>query len=421
VMHQPPLPPGHPDGDEPLAASQRKDFEQALEQCRERTRTAAGLSLPTTHTQTDSVATPATATDAPATGVARDNHTTTLPLVAELPGRAMYEPQPHALVCTTCGANRDPTFQGLLETLSCHGDLAEIDRTAVPPVALGLTLTAEEIAAAPVEERLLCALQLIANIARSRYHDLAVDLVHDSPHAVLELFGIDAEDIQTLADADLITIDKLGGYSYYTLTTDGQRLLQQPNRKGTEWGHRTGDLTETLLHQAMVEALRRYAVQTAVADPESPVTRVEPYFELHHSPTADTVDLDGGTRFDLVGLDAAEHIRLIGEAERHNNDASTAALRDYDQIATIAPDTALWAVPSSTKGHKAVLGPLADPPANHGAPRIDGYSTNTRIPTISGIDRPGMDEIFTLNELRKHLTSPTLEATALSSPPSAGQ
>lgn len=83
-------------------------------------------------------------------------------------------------------------------------------------------------------------------------------------------------------------------------------------------------------------------------------------------------------------------------------------MRDYDQIATVEPDEALWVAGSSSRGHDAVLTPLADPPAELGKPRIDSYSESSRIEEISGIDTPGMTEIFTLNQLRKQLPEPEL-------------
>jgi hypothetical protein len=410
-IHEGVLPPGHPEGPEPLSAREETAFQTAVDSCQDRTLTEHGIDLDATEDTTmpaDTMSATASIDDETPTDLLahlqQSGFQTTLPLVDTLPGTAMYEPAANAVVCETCGVNRPATSDGLRATLACHGSLDDIDRAAIPPVALGLTLTTDEIGAAPVALRLLCALQIIANMAHQRYTPWEVDLVHDSPHDVLGLFGIDSQDIQQLKEEGLITVDTLRGYSYYTVTADGRDLLQQPHRKGVEWGHGVGDNTETLLHIAMVDALQRYVDTQYVTDPDSPIESVIPYFEVGESD--ESIPLDGGTRFDVVGLDAEGHIRLIGEAERHNNDARTAAVADYDKIATASPKHALWVVPSSSAGHEAVLTPLADP--TDGSPRIDSYSESTRIPSISGIDEPGMTGIFTLNELRKQLEVPSL-------------
>jgi hypothetical protein len=201
-------------------------------------------------------------------------------------------------------------------------------------------------------------------------------------------------------------VDRLHRYSYYTVTPAGRKVLREPHRKSVEWGHGQGDNTETLLHVVMVEALARYVRQEYVHNPDSPLTEVVHYYELTASDT--DYGLDRGTRFDLVGLDESGRIRLVGEAERSNNDRATAAIEDYDKMAAVSPDHALWVVQASQKGHEAVMQPLSDPNPELGDPRIPSYSDSTRISTISGIDTPGMTGIFTLNELRKQLSPPTL-------------
>lgn len=79
--------------------------------------------------------------------------------------------------------------------------------------------------------------------------------------------------------------------------------------------------------------------------------------------------LDAGTRLDDIGRDGEGRHCVIGEAERHNNDAATVAVAEYDTIATVSPAEALWAVPSTSAGHDAVLSSLADQPALSGATR----------------------------------------------------
>jgi hypothetical protein len=321
----------------------------------------------------------------------------------------MYESAVHGITCETCGTDRSTDLDGLLKTLGCCGSLAEIDREQIPPVEVGLTLTEPEIEAVPVSPRLLCGLQVLYNMAYGEYDPIEFDLVHDSPHAVLERLGIDSAGLNTLQEEGLVTNNSLHRYSYYRVTKQGRDLLNRSLRQGVEIGHLRGDTTETLLHRAMVEALCRYVEQEYVASPDSPVSTVEPYYELgeHHR----QFDLDGGTRLDLVGCDSEGTIRIVGEAELAHNDGAEPVLRDYDQIATINPDEALWVVGSSSRGHDAALTPLADPPEELGEPRIDGYSEETRVSMISVVDAPATTEIYTLNELRKQLEEPDLPET----------
>jgi hypothetical protein len=159
----------------------------------------------------------------------------------------------------------------------------------------------------------------------------------------------------------------------------------------------------------MVEALRRYFETEYVADPDSPIVEVVPYYQLTEH--AHETPLDAGTRFDVVGLDADGHLRAIGEAERANNDVREAAVKDYEQIATINPAHALWVASSRQAGHDAILTPLANPPKEDSL--IRSYDEETRIRDITGVDAPGITAVHTLSELRSELTPPTLSADSL--------
>ncbi|WP_336326794.1 hypothetical protein [Halovenus sp. HT40] len=413
VVEEPPLPPGHPDGPAPLTDDERSEFQEALEACKRQTEAEHGISLTGSTQRAGRVSTTVTEPAEQSVGnlsqYRRTQAITTLPWLESLPGRALYESAANAITCATCGADRPATLRGLLETVACHGSLNELHRDAIPPVHVRLTLTEPEIEAAPVSPRLLCGLQVLYNMAQNRYAPLEFDIVHDSPHTVLKRFGIDSAGLSKLQEEGLVTNNKLHRYSYYRVTEQGRDLLNRSHRQGIEVGHNRGDTTETMLHKAMIEALRRYVVQEYRDDPDSPVTKVDSYYELseHHR----QFDLDGGTRFDLVGRDDDGTVRLIGEAELDHNDGNEPPVRDYDQIATVEPDEALWVVGSSSRGHDAVLTPLADPPAELGKPRIDAYSESSRIEEISGIDTPGITGIFTLNQLRKQLPEPELPET----------
>jgi hypothetical protein len=454
TIADPPLPPGHPDGATPLSAATRTQFTAALEACRTRTQESHGVAYDAytaTATQAESAplaesftefepagtgpppstdgeqAASATTDDglAPATQAAlqADGYRTTFPLLEDhdLPDPVAYDADRQAVVCDACGGTRPATLDGLFEAIRCHGSLTEVAWQAIPPVAVNLTLSADEIAAAPVSGKQLCGLQIIHNIAQHEYDPVEVSLVHDSIDDVLAPLGITAADIAALEDAGLLTQDSLREYTYYTVTAAGRDLLNEDHRHDVDWGHGEGDLTETLIHIVLIEALVQYIHQEYGPDGERTptVTRVIPYYEPEKG--SGTIPesaqaLDGKTRLDVVGLTAADDIAIIAEAELNNNDNGTGVVDDYDTIAAFDPAVALWAVPSSSRGQASTLQPLADPPDDDGladtTQRITGYSEATRIKDISGLDSPGMTDIHILNTLRKALPEPTVETAA---------
>ena len=162
-----------------------------------------------------------------------------------------------------------------------------------------------------------------------------------------------------------------------------------------------GDNTESLLHRAIVQGLARYLRETYVEDSNHPLARVVPYYEASEHPGE--LPVETSTRFDVVGLDTKDRIRAIGEAELPNhdrNDATAAATRDFDQIAAVGPDIAIWGVQSTAKGHEAVVQPLGE------ADRIPEYSTSTKLTDID-IETPGCTAIRSLTQLRKELDGPS--------------
>lgn len=410
-----PLPQGHPEAEGDAIHPDLESFQEDFATCLSRTNDQFGVS-PDAYTAdavVEQISPNDTLPDDVSSALATTNYAVTLPLVESLPNETAFDPAHQSIVCTRCGATYPSSFDGLLDALKCHGDASSIDRDAIPPVTLDLPLTATEIRKQPLSTRQLIALQILHNLTTDRYDRREVDLVFDPLQAVFERLGISSSTLRTLEDKGYITIDELHRYVYYTITPEGREAINASHRRGASWGHSRGDLTETTLHIAMVRALARYFEETFVSDPDHPIEEVVPYYGLSPKETQ-RYDIHGNTRFDMVGLDAEGEIVGIGEAERLNNDRATAAIRDYDQIAAINPEEAVWVVPSSKAGHKAVLQPLANPSEvadeiEDTSQRIPEYSESTRIPTITGINTDGMTEIHTLNELRKKLTEPTLE------------
>mgnify|MGYP000117914813 CR=1 FL=1 len=407
----PPLPPGHPDGDAPFTTAEQEAFTDALTSCRERT--AANLGRSYDEYTADAFITSPLATksdDALHDTYKQTNYATTLPLVNELPDPVEYDSETSSVVCSECGQRRRASFDALVDTFRCHGSLAAVDRAAIPPVTLGLTMTETEIEAAPVSLRTLCGLQVIANIGKHTYHPLEVDLVHDKLSAVLNRLGITSQDISALSDAGLITVDHLGHYAYYTLTPDGRDLLGESYRHGIDWGPGKRDLAGSLLHQTMVEALRRYIEITHAENPDSPVTETEIYYTPNIQDLGS--DVDDEIIYDVVGLTADGVIHVVGEAERNNHDVATAALDDYYAMAAADPADALWVTPSDQKGHDAVIKPLDDPSSTTAYPDpdpvIDGQSEATNL-KHHNYDQPGLTGIYKLTDIRNELSPPTTD------------
>lgn len=405
---EPSLPPGHHEGAAPLAPSERRGFLAARRRCRGRTDRRYTVSYPERPTpEADADGDDTEATNLTADRLAAlqaSSYATTLPLAETLPDPITYDGDRHAVCCRTCDRTYSADIEGLLDAIECHASREAIDTETIPPVKLGVTLTDAEIDAAPLSVQEVCALQLLYNIAKGAYRRCELDLVHNRLTDILRRLGIETDTCNDLVEAGYLTRDQLKEHVYYTVTTEGRQLIDETPRKTIDWGDGEGDLTETLLHRVMVRTLARYLNQAYVEDSTSSVESVHTYYELSESEAA-TAGLDERVRLDVVGCSATGEVLVAGEAERKNNDYRTAAIQDFDQLAALDLEEALWVVPSSSRGQAAVLQPLGDPPESvaDSTPRIKSYSENTRIPQISGLDAPGMTDIFTLNELRGRL------------------
>ncbi|WP_247009719.1 type IV secretory system conjugative DNA transfer family protein [Halorientalis litorea] len=416
TIADPPLPPGHPDGSTPLAESEQTEFDTAFSNCREHTSTQHGIPYDD-YTAPDGVASEAN----PAPNLAAEtwtqlrdtNFNTLLPLV-DLPEAVEYDHDRTALRCRSCGSTHDCSDTGLRDAIRCHSDLDALDRSSVVPVELGLSMTPDELTAAPVPPVQILALQLLYNVKAGRYDPRVLDPVFDPLPRVFDTLSIDRAHLSELAEAGYLNNDdQFREFVYYDVTKDGRDLLNEPHRRGIDWGHKKRDQTESLLHIVMVDALARYLEQTAIPDPDSPVEDVNKYFELNTEQLAE-YGLESQARLDVVGLDTTGQIHVVGEAERLNNDRAVAPIHDFDQLAAIDPEEAIWAVSSSGNGHEAVLQPLQDPAADiagieDDTPRLPtSFTSRTRISDISEIDSAGLTAIKTLNSLRKELSKPSL-------------
>ena len=412
------LPVGHPEGDAPVTPAMRDHFEQAFAALEERTRRTAGVEIadaerataPTASqdtevTQTQAAesahdaqkaqATPAADSTAPdATDGATERSRRAVPLgsllpyTKRLPTCVTYDRDAHAVVCTGCSNRYDPTDDGLSRAIDCCHALEEVDPDDIPITTVHLKRSREELDASAWSLQQLLFLQVVYSASQLRYEAPGYDLLTDSMLRLQEYVGIEHDEIEALLDADLLRQDTDHPHRLYTVTADGRHEIGEGHRQGLDYGDGKGDLGESTQHILGVEVARRWLEQTYVADAESPVSRVETYYELEQD------------RLDLVGLDDSGAIRVTVEVERVNNDLAEAAPSDYDKMAACDPDEAIWVV-MSTRDAYQVVHALNHP--TDGEPRITKSYAKTTPPRNYSIDAPGMSAVFPLESLRRQL------------------
>jgi hypothetical protein len=381
VIAAPPLVCAHPDSPLELDAAAT----EAVETVRSRTAETVGVAVASATTEHLGEA-----SDDPAPPTGRPQ--TTLWTTTRLPEPVAYDERHDAIACATCEALYPPRFDGLRDAIECHGSLSAVDPDRIPPVAAAVKLTPDEIADTAVTRAQLVFLQVVVNAMRRQYHPLEYDLVHDSMRQLRAYTGLSTRDVDALIEEGLLVKDDVTKQVYYTVTPDGRALLNEPHRQGIHHGVAAGDLNESTTHIAMVEALRRYLIATYRAADDSPVTRIEPYYQ------PDGLD----DVLDVAGLSASGEVIVAGEAERRNHDP-TAARADYSKLAALDLEAAVWVAPGPTQGHEAILDPLTNP-AGERDPLIDidPYSHSTAMRDIN-ITAPGLTDIFTFGSLRTTL------------------
>ena len=166
-------------------------------------------------------------------------------------------------------------------------------------------------------------------------------------------------------------------------------MIGESYRQGVDYGHGAGDLEESSEHVLAVEVARLYLEQEYVADSDSPVTEVVPYF-----------DIDEGRRLDIAALDESGNVHIAVEAERVNNDIARAVPDDYDKMAAADPDEAIWVVMTIDDAHD-VLEALNNP--LDGSPRVEKSYARTTPPQQFRLDAPGMTDIVPVDRLRNQL------------------
>ncbi|WP_436932487.1 ATP-binding protein [Halosimplex halobium] len=378
------LPPGHPEGDEPLSAAQQATFEAAQTQRSERTRRHGVSVTPTADVVTNGDAT-SDESDAVTESTPATEHApieTTLPFTRRLPAGVSYHEPSGSVVCDACETRYGRRLSELLAAVDCHGDRSAIDRANVPPIHVGLTLSPGERSTLAYSDAQLVFLQLVYNAHQQRYDpDWEYDIVRDGMEPLRAYAGLSEAEFDQLVRDGLLTVDGDYPHTLYTVTPDGREVIDAAHREGRAHGDGVGDLSESSLHVMMVESIARGFEAHFVDDPDHAGATVETYYPVE----------DG--RLDVAVLDDAGDVLVTGEAERSNHDTLRAVPADYDKMAACDPDRAVWIVEGRSEGHE-IIRALHNP--GSGEPRVDRtYSESYALSRID-FDEPGFTDIYTI-------------------------
>jgi len=397
-------PAGHPAGPQPLSETDQQRFEAALDTVHDRTKADAGLTL-----------------DAPSTPDREDTEDddgslrvdTALPHTNRMPPTVEYRAGAHLLACSACDARFDPDVDGMRQAIECCSAIERTDTDDVPICALNLKLTQPEREASDYTDHQLMFLQAVYNAQQLRYDDLEYDLKYDSMIRLQEYVGVDSEAVQDLIDDGLLTHDADRPHRLYSVTPDGRSTIGEQYRLGVDYGHGKGDLEETSQHVLGVELGRRYLVEGYKKEPDSPVVRIVPYFDLDQEdgtvlPMAaamgededeleDASDEYDHRRLDVAGLDEDGNVVVAIEVERINHDHRRAVPADFDKMAACDPDEALWIAMSHSEAH-TVLSALNNP--LEGEPRVEKTYSESSPADRFTIDTPGCTGMYTLEQVR---------------------
>ncbi|QLH76957.1 hypothetical protein HZS55_06460 [Halosimplex rubrum] len=291
-----PLPPGHPQGDNPLSPAQRATFEAACTQRADRSRRHA-VSV----TQSAVTARPSSGehdgrTDPDSPEPLATEHTTldtTLPFTRRLPAAVEFHPPSQSITCAACGTRYGRRLVPLLDAIECHGSLEEVDRANVPTVDAGVTRSPAERSTYDYSDAQFLFLQLVYNAHQQGYDTRwEYDIVYDGMERLRAYAGLSDEEFDELVVDGLISCDGRHPHTLYTVTPEGRELIGAAHREGHAHGDGVGDLSESSLHVMMVETMRRGFTTRFVDDPDHPAASVETYYPVE----------DG--RLDVAVLDA---------------------------------------------------------------------------------------------------------------------
>lgn len=409
MLKSAPLPPGHPDGDQPLSTAEETSFQAQLELAKERTRQEYGIpatpaDAPATTDEptaerADADSGTATPDDAAAPGESADDASrdtadsgvrpliTALQLTDRMPDVVTYDEGAHAITCAGCGDRYEVSVTGMRRAIECCNSLSIVDRDDIPVIDCGMRLSTSERADSAYSSRQLAFLSVVHRAQHRQYDpDLEYDLARDSMVRLREYVGIDPGEVDDLVEDGLLRKDCDYPHRLYSVTSDGRHEISQPLREGVHYGPGLGDMGETSQHGMGVELGKRLIDHEYASDPDSEVVEAVSYH-----------DLEDGRRLDAAGLDDDGDVVIALEAERINNDILEAVPKDYDKLADCDPEEAIWVTMGRDGGHE-VLRALNDP--NDNQQRVEKTYTGNTPPRQFKIDEPGLTQIYTVNNVQ---------------------
>ncbi|MFP8958958.1 hypothetical protein ACLI4Y_19860 [Natrialbaceae archaeon A-CW3] len=369
-------PAGHPVSEQPLRDEEYQSFVAAFDLMSIETWNNAGLAYESNPILAES--TDGSASDETHSEELRVD--SLLPHTKRLPECVQYNEAINALCCRICQNRYDPAIEGMKRAIACCHAIEDVDPADIPVCEISLKLTPEEREESPWTDRQLLFLQTVYNAQQLRYDPLEYDLLHDSMIRLQEYVGINTEEITPLLEADALRHDADHPHRLYSVSPEGRTVIGESYRQGVDYGHGAGDLEESSQHVFGIEVTRQYLEATYVDDPDSSVTEIIPYY-----------DIDGNHRLDLAGVDDDGEIIITAEVERINNDIHRAVPDDFDKMASVEPEEAIWIVMKQADAHK-VLSALNNPP--EGPPRVTKTYAETTPPQQFRIDTPGLTAIY---------------------------
>jgi DNA helicase HerA-like ATPase len=374
------LPPGDPDGPEPLSRAEATGFDAVFTAVEEETRQQHGLEVEAESPETEPEMTETLA-----------QIDSTLPFADRLPNPVRYDAERNIIRCDTCDARYGVSIDGMLDAINCCHDSETVDPADVPICELQVKLSEAERAAIDYRDDQLAFLQAVYDATQRRLDpEWEFDLCWDSMTLLEEYLGLDDAAIDELVDDGLLRDEGNTPHKLYTVTPAGRDLLQERHREGVAHGDGEGDLSESSLHALMVDTVARWMDRTFVEGADSDAVETVTY----HEPG------DDGTRLDAAAVDEDGNVVVAAEAERSTNDLRTGAPADYDAMAACDPEESIWLVEHGDVGHE-VLAALNDPA--EGEPRVEKTYSDTSPVQRWNIDTDGMTEVMTLGGVRNDL------------------
>jgi hypothetical protein len=309
-----------------------------------------------------------------------------LPHTKRLPDVVTYDADTHSIVCAGCDRSYAATFDKLQTAIECCNSLEIVDRDDIPICDVPLTLSPETCRESPYSPLQVLFLQAVVTAKRGGYDpDLEYDLRRDSMVRLREYIGIEQDAVDELVADGLVNRDGDHPHRLYTVTDAGLDLLNERRREGITHGHGIGDLGESSLHRLMVLDGAALLEQQFVDNADSAAVEVRTYYETD------------GYRYDAVALDRSGEIAAAVEAERTNHDLLDAAPEDFDKLAAVEPEAAIWIVENRSGAH-AVLEALNKP--NDNVQRVEKTYSESTAPRLFKIDTPGLTDVHTLGYVR---------------------